>query len=81
MEEFEIAFVLNGNLYQASVKKSGNLYYVTPQDAELAQAFGEATLLEANGDFAWANPSPEYYRYALCIANALKIYLGSKIID
>jgi hypothetical protein len=76
MNAFQLKFLYNNQYYIAQVQQTGNLYHVTPQDAALEQTFGEATLLEANGDFAWQNYGPEYYSYVLSVANALKKHLG-----
>jgi hypothetical protein len=42
----------------------------------LQQIYGEVVMLEANGEFAWRNPGPEYYKFALSMAVALKKHLG-----
>ena len=76
MANFEISFLFDDKTYLAKVDQAGNLYTVLPEDLQLQQTYGEVVLLEANGDFAWRNPGPDYYKFALSIAVGLKIHLG-----
>ena len=76
MASFNISFLLDDNTYLAKVDQAGNIYTVLPEDIHLQQIYGEVVMLEANGEFAWRNPGPEYYKFALSIAVALKKHLG-----
>lgn len=75
MPAYKITFLLNGKEYEASVKQADNIYTVQPLDDSLRQQFNEVTLLEAHGEFAWPNYSPEFYQFALTISVALKEYI------
>lgn len=75
MTSFDICFGFNNKTYVAKVINAGNIYKVLADDDMLAEMFGEIVLLEANGEFAWSNRDPEYYKYALSIATALKDHL------
>ncbi|WP_374951062.1 hypothetical protein [Mucilaginibacter sp.] len=76
MANFEISFTIGDSIYLAKVDQAGNIYTVQPEDIYLQQTYGAVVMLEANGDFAWRNPGPEYYKFALAIAVALKKHLG-----
>ncbi|CAM3741339.1 hypothetical protein MUGA111182_06380 [Mucilaginibacter galii] len=76
MANFNISFLLDDTTYLAKVDQAGNIYTVLPEDIHLQQTYGEVVMLEANGEFAWRNPGPEYYKFALSIAVALKNHLG-----
>lgn len=76
MANFEISFLLDDKTYFAKVEQAANIYTVLPEDIHLQQTYGEVVMLEANGEFAWRNPGPEFYKFALAIAVALKKHLG-----
>lgn len=72
MANFEISFLFNDKTYSAKVNQAGKIFTVLPEDIHLQQIYGEVVMLEANGGFAWRNPGPEFYKFALSVAVALK---------
>ena len=76
MATFKISFLLNDQSYLAKVDQAGKIYTILPEDIQLQKIYGEVVMLEANGEFAWRNPGPEFYKFALSVAVALKQHLG-----
>ena len=70
--KYKITFTFNDNQYVANLEQVDNRYTVLPNDHHLRERFGQVMLLEAYGSFAWSNPDPEFYQFALAIALVLE---------